>query len=81
MDWMPLATMGFGLIQKHLFTKLPNNIIPWVNTAACVGVAYATGDNMSVGGALETGIAWSGIATLGHQAVKVPVKKAAGISL
>lgn len=85
MDWMPLATIGFGLFQKHVLKRLPNNAIPWVNTAACIGTAFAAQASGNLDGgtaeAIKAGIAWSGIATLGHQVVKVPIKNKSGRSI
>jgi hypothetical protein len=79
MDWMALLPFGLGLIQKHVIRRLPNDVIPYVNTAVSIAtVGFMTGD---WGEAVKVGAAASGIATVGHQMIKMPIRYKTGISL
>jgi hypothetical protein len=44
-----------------------------------VGLSQTPAENKDR--AVETGVAWSGMATLGHQVLKTPIKKKAGLSI
>jgi hypothetical protein len=78
MDWSFLAPLAMGLIQKHAIKKLPNDVIPYVNTAVSIGgYGLLTGD---WGQAVEVGLKASGVATLAHQAIKAPIRYKTGLS-
>jgi hypothetical protein len=79
MDWlMPLLPFGLGLIQKHVIRRLPNDVIPYVNTAVTIGgYGLMTGD---WGAAVDVGLKASGVATLAHQAIKAPIRYKTGLS-
>ena len=63
-----LALLGFGLFQKHVIRRLPNNAIPWINLAVGTAVGYAT--TGSVQGAITFGGTTAAVATGAHQYVK-----------
>ena len=73
MDWGMLAAFGAGLVQKHVFKKLPNAAIPWINLGLMTGVGYAT--TGEIGAAVTFGIQSAGGATLGHSMLKGAVSK------
>jgi hypothetical protein len=73
MDWGMLAAFGAGMVQKHLFKKLPNSAIPWINLGLMTGVGYATTGDISAG--VTFGIQSAGGATLGHSMLKAPLSK------
>lgn len=37
--------LGLGSIQKHVISKLPNDFIPYINTAASTGIFMAMGND------------------------------------
>jgi len=53
-----------GSVQKHLMSRLPNDFIPYVNTALGTGLLLATG--VDFGTALTGGLAAMGGAKLLH---------------
>ena len=67
--------MGTGVIQKHVFSKLPNNVIPYIQVLLGGIGGHVTGMGASEGLML-------GAASIGaHQAVKIPTKKITGKSV
>lgn len=63
-----------GLVQKHLFSKLPNRAIPFVNAVAGTAAFYFLGDTPhDVSTALVAGSVASATATGIHQAIKLIV--------
>jgi hypothetical protein len=73
MDWGMFAAFGAGLVQKHVFKKLPNKAIPWINLALMTGVGYATTGDINLG--VEFGIRSTAGATLGHSMAKGALSK------
>lgn len=69
-----------GLLQKHVFTQLPNAVIPWVNFGFCLLIAaFVTGGD--VGQAVELAAMWAGTAAIGHAGLKGVIKSASGKSI
>jgi len=68
--------MAFGAIQKYLLPKLPNWLIPVVNTGlGAVAGHYIPG--LGIGAGAVAGLASVG----GHQLVKQPLQAATGRTL
>ena len=67
--------MGTGLVQKHVLSRLPNNLIPYIQMLLGGLGGHFTGMGASEGLML-------GAASIGaHQAVKIPTKKITGKSV
>lgn len=77
--WGTLLSFGTGLIQKHLFKKLPNNIIPYTNFALTTVVAGLVTGDWQLG--LQIGVQSSVQATGAHQVLKSAGRKATGYKL
>ena len=74
-----LAAFGLGIVQKHVFKRLPNWAIPWTNLILTSGVGIAMTGDVKQG--IEFGVQAAGGATLGHSMLKQPVKKVTGRSI
>ena len=74
-----LAAFGLGLVQKHVFKRLPNWAIPWTNFILTSGVGIAMTGDIKQG--VEFGVQAAGGAMLGHGLIKQPVKEATGRSI
>lgn len=68
-----LALLGFGLFQKHVIRRLPNNAIPWINLAVGTAVGYAT--TGSLGGSIQFGATTAAVATGAHQYMKGSLRR------
>jgi len=69
------STVGVGLIQKHVIKRLPNSLIPYINTVIGTVLAPAFGLPPEQG-------ALVGMASVGaHQTIKIPVKSVTGKSI
>ena len=42
---MLVLNLGLGTVQKHVISKLPNDFIPYVNTAVSTGAYMAMGND------------------------------------
>jgi len=63
-----------GLVQKHVFKKLPNNVIPYTSMAIATGGYMLAGAGLKE--ALGMGVLTGASATGTHQAVKILVRGA-----
>jgi hypothetical protein len=70
------ASVAVGAIQKHA-TKIPNNVIPFVNFG--IGAAVGTISTGDIGAGLALGGAWSATGTGMHQAGKILKKEGADV--
>ena len=63
-----VASVVVGAVQKHA-TKIPNNVIPFVNFG--IGAVVGTISTGDIGAGLALGGAWSASGTGIHQAGKI----------
>lgn len=77
--WGMLANLGAGLIQKHLFKKLPNNFIPWINLGLSTGVGYAMTGDIRLG--IQFGVGAAMGATGLHQLAKTALSKTKAMNI
>lgn len=71
--WGTLLSLGAGLVQKHLFKKLPNNVIPYTNFALTTVVGGLVTGDWQLG--LQIGAQGALQATGVHQVAKTAMKK------
>lgn len=70
--WETLALIGSGLVQKHVFTRVPNRSIPFVNGALGIGAFYFFGPEAgNLSSALTAGALASAAATGIYEPIKI----------
>ena len=77
--WGTLLSFGLGIVQKHVFKKLPNNIIPYTNFALTAATAGLVTGDWQLG--LQIGAQGALQATGAHQVLKSGGKKLTGFKL
>jgi len=79
-EFLAIVPFLLGLLQKHVFTQLPNDAIPWINVGVCLLLAsFVTGGDAAA--SIDLAAKWAGTAAIGHAGLKGVIKKLSAKSI